>query len=159
MTDLVILDNTVLSNLAKAGRADLVVLVWPHAALTTLEVMQEYAAGASLGAVPPERWTHLTVTALTEDERRLAVRYAADLGAGERTCLAVAATRGAFLATDDAGARREARVHSVRLTGTIGLLVLAVHRTVLTLPEGNRLLQEMVAAKFRSPVQRLDDVL
>jgi predicted nucleic acid-binding protein len=81
------------------------------------------------------------------------------LGTGEASCLAVAQERGHRLATDDKDARRLARQLGISLTGTIGILAILVKQGDLTLVEGDRLLQEMVAAGYRAPLATLEDML
>ena len=115
----VILDNTVLTNLALVGRADLVTHLWPATACTTPSVLDEYRSGAAGGWVPADAWAHLTVVTMTEEETALTARFSTRLGAGERSCLAVAVRRRGLLASDDLDARRIAQQQKVSLTGTI----------------------------------------
>jgi predicted nucleic acid-binding protein len=157
VTPRVYIDNTVLSNLAKVGRANLAFAVWSEASATTPDVLREYSTGVASGAVPDESWSQLTVESLTADEQEFADQLKLRIGAGERSCLAVAAKRQGILATDDQDARQEARRRGIQVTGTVGLLVLAVRRQVLSLEAGNELLRQMIAAKYRSPVEVLDD--
>jgi predicted nucleic acid-binding protein len=104
----VLLDNTVLTNLALAGRDDLPFLLWDEAAVTTAAALGEYLAGVEAGLVPRSCWGKLPVIELTTEEEALAVSLSARLGPGERACLAVAAQRHGLLASDDLHARRAA---------------------------------------------------
>jgi hypothetical protein len=52
----VVLDNTVLTNLAVVDRADLVKRLWPKAACTTPAIFDEYRVGAVSGLVPADAW-------------------------------------------------------------------------------------------------------
>jgi len=81
------------------------------------------------------------------------------LGAGERSCLAVALHRQGLLVSDDLDARRAAREHGIPKTGTVGILVLYVRRGYLSREEANALLTEMIALGYRSPVASLDSLL
>jgi predicted nucleic acid-binding protein len=63
------------------------------------------------------------------------------------------------LVTDDLDARRAAHSLGVAVTGSIGVLVAGIKAGLITLKEGNLLLNNMVAAGFRSPVRSLDDFL
>jgi predicted nucleic acid-binding protein len=47
----VVIDNTVLSNLAQIGQSELVWVIWGEAVCTTLPVQEEYAGVAQSGAV------------------------------------------------------------------------------------------------------------
>jgi predicted nucleic acid-binding protein len=52
-----------------------------------------------------------------------------------------------------------ARQLGVSLAGTIGILAILVKQGQLPLVEGDRLLQEMIAAGYRSPLSTLEDLL
>jgi predicted nucleic acid-binding protein len=155
----VLLDNTVLTNVALVGRADSVAHLWPARAYTTPPVLDEFRSGVAGGLLPADVWADLAVIALTEEETALAASLATRLGGGERSCLAVAVCRQGLLATDDRDARRIARQQNVPLTGTVGILTLCVRRGYLSREEANGLLAEMIASGYYSPVDNLDQVL
>ncbi|MGD8245666.1 MAG: DUF3368 domain-containing protein [Anaerolineae bacterium] len=159
MLGLVLLDNTVLSNLALVGQADLVFHVWPEGVASTPQVLSEYGMAARAGLLPPQAWADLPLVALTSQELTLSETFSQRLGQGERSCLAVAHLRGGVFASDDADARAAARRLGVPVTGTLGILALAVHRDLVTLAQANAVLANMVAAGYRSPVERLDDLV
>jgi predicted nucleic acid-binding protein len=127
----VLLDNTVLTNLALVGRGDLVSHLWPKKACTTLSVLEEYRAGAASGLFSPDTWSELSV----------------------------AVHRKGLFATDDLDARRVAREHGVPRTGTLGILVLCVQQGHLVRDQANALLAEMIALGYRSPVESLTPLL
>jgi predicted nucleic acid-binding protein len=85
--------------------------------------------------------------------------FSTRLGRGERSCLAVARSRGALFATDDADARAAARRLDVPITGTLGILALAVRLGLLTLTQANALLADIVRAGYRSPLEQVDDLI
>jgi predicted nucleic acid-binding protein len=60
--------------------------------------------------------------------------------------------------TDDKSARRELRNEMLPVTGTLGILRLAVERELLSAQEGNELLRQMAAAGYRSPYEDLRDM-
>lgn len=155
----VLLDNTVLTNFALVDRTDLVMDLWSSAACTTQSALDEYEAGAASGLLHPDAWAELVVVTLGEEEIAFAATLPPRLGAGERTCLAVAAHRRGLLASDDLDARRTAKRHGVPLTGTIGILVLCVRRGYLARDQADRLLTEMMALGYRSPVGDLSLLL
>lgn len=154
----VLLDNTVLSNLALVKRDDLAFSLWGEAAATTAAARSEYQDGADAGLVPGECWGNLPVIELSDEEDALSLELAAGLGPGERTCLAVAAQRQGMLASDDLHARRVATRLGVPVSGTIGVLAACVRSGRLALTEANRLLEAMIAAGYRSPVASLDEL-
>jgi predicted nucleic acid-binding protein len=161
MTDasrLTLLDNTVLTNFALVGQDGLLLRLW-SGACTTPTAMDEYLAGVTAGAVPADAWQNLSQIALNEAEEALAASIVPHLGAGELTCLAVAFARSGILVSDDLAARKWAREHGIEVTGTVGALLACVRRGYLSLAQANSLLTAMIAAGYRSPVERLDGIL
>ena len=159
MTRPVLLDNTVLTNLALVNRADLAIRLWGAAACTTPSVMAEYQVGAQSGLLPPDAWDSLPVLTCTEDETAFEAGLPPRLGAGERACLAVAVHRQGLLVTDDLDARNAAREQHVPVTGTVGVLIACVRQGHLSRQQANALLSDMIAAGFRSPVTDLSQLL
>lgn len=100
MAQLVLLDNTVLTNFALVDRADLVLDLWPGAC-TTPSVKAEYAAGVRAREMAPDAWQALGEIRLTPAETTSAEHLRRRLGAGERSCIAVAYHRTGLLASDD----------------------------------------------------------
>ena len=66
---------------------------------------------------------------------------------------------GGLLASDDADARAAAGRLGLPVTGTLGILALAVRRELLTLAQANAVLADLVAAGYRSPTERLDELV
>jgi predicted nucleic acid-binding protein len=153
------LDNTVLSNFALADAAKLIMALWPEQVGTTQAVMDEYQFAEQHDLLPTGRWDDLPVFAVTEEEQKLAETFSRRLGRGERTCIAVARKRKGIFASDDADARAAATKLGLPVTGTVGILLQAVRRSVISLPQANELLETMIAAGYRSPVDRLDSLL
>jgi predicted nucleic acid-binding protein len=156
-TALVVLDNTVLTNFGLLRRTDLVTELWPGWACSTPEVLAEYSAGIQAVGLPPDAWRDLPVMSLRSSENALALRLAHRLGAGERSCLAVAINRGALLATDDRVARQYAQKARLEVTGSLGILVQNVKTGRLSLVQAQSLLDTLRAAGYRSPSQSLDE--
>jgi predicted nucleic acid-binding protein len=149
----------VLVSLPLVDRAELVTRLWPTAACTTAAVLAEYAVGVVEGLLPADAWTDLPIVELTDEEAAFAERLSSRLGAGERTCLAVAFHRQGLLASDDLDARRAADQHRVARTGSIGILVSCVRRGFLSCDEAESLLGEMIAFGYRSPVDSLGSLI
>ena len=156
---LVLLDNTVLTNLALVGQIGLVKRLWPVTACTTSQVLDEYGLGAATGLLPADACSDLPVATLTQEETRFAAGLSARLGAGERSCLAIAIHRHGVLASDDLDARHAAQKLGIPRTGTVGILVLCVRRGYLSREEANTLLTEMRRLGYRSAVDSLDRLL
>jgi predicted nucleic acid-binding protein len=80
------------------------------------------------------------------------------LGFGEASCLTLARHRDWLVLTDDKSARRRPRREKLAVTGTLGILKLAVERELLSVEEGNDLLRQMTAAGYYSPYDDLRDI-
>ena len=92
----ILFDNTVLSNFALVKQTDLVLQLWPDSS-TTADAWREYQAGVALGYLPKETWNALPRIQLNDTEDEIAQQLVNALGAGERTCIAVAKNRGGLL--------------------------------------------------------------
>ena len=155
----VLLDNTVLSNFSTIRRPDLIRAAFIEQVGTTEQAFQEMLDGITVGKIPACDWDWLARVAITSDERIQFETFHEHLGEGEASCLAMAREREYRLATDDKDARRLARQLGIPLTGTIGILAILVKQGLISLVEGDRLLHEMVAAGYRSPLTTLGDAL
>ena len=164
-----IVNSTVLSNFAAIGRLD---LLRDTAAPLYLpvEVYHELLDGQMAGyafyddieqhIVPfaPAGWLRLVT--MTEDELQLSASLPARLHQGERACLCIARQRGWGILTDDRAARKQAIAWGIPLSGTIGVLLLAIQDGRLAVDEGNALLSEMIErANYRSPTTDLRSLL
>jgi len=155
----ILLDNTVLSNFAVVGEKPLLLKLWPEQIGTTQAVLDEYRFAVQHNLLAAGVWDSLPIFRLNDEEREIANRFSPRLGVGERTCLAVAYNRSGVFASDDADARAVAKEMKIPVTGTLGILIRAVSQSLVSLPQANRLLCEMIAAGYRSPVDRLDALL
>ena len=154
----VLLDNTVLSNFALVNRTELVMGLWTYSATTYL-AWREYQTGITIGKLPKNAWKGLPLLDLRDTEQELADELAHLLGAGERTCLAIAHERKGLLVTDDQKARQIARRMRVPITGTLGLLVRMIEQEKMTLKQGNQLLNDMIDKGYHSPTENLTTLL
>ena len=111
-----------------------------------------------LSPLQPAGW--LPVLSLeSANEQALYMELIASLGPGEAGCLALAIARKLTLASDDLAARRQAAQRGVPLTGTIGILIRLVREGHVPLAAANRILAQMIALDFRSPVENLDTLI
>ena len=154
-----LLDNTVLSNFAVIQRADLIKHVLAADAATTRAVLEEHAVGVETGRLPACDWSRLAVLDVTDTAKHLYRQLRVHLGRGEAACLAVARTEGHRVFTDDRDARRFAMQLQVPISGTLGILVLAVDKGILTLEEGDHYLGHMIEAGYRAPFATLVTLL
>jgi len=81
------------------------------------------------------------------------------LDPGEASCLALAISRGLVFVTDDLATRQLAQERDVRLTGTVGILLALARNGSLSLVEVSAILTEMIKQRYRSPVDRLDELV
>lgn len=165
-----IFDTTVLSNFAAAGQVPLLERIYRGKACTTVMVLEEILRGLNAGyeylcsardaMVLPSPAGWLPILAMeTAEEQALYGELSPALGAGEASCVAAAITRHLTLASDDLAARRTAAKRDVKLTGTIGILVRLVREDRLPLGEANAILAQMIKLHYRSPVERLDNLI
>jgi predicted nucleic acid-binding protein len=165
-----VFDTTVLSNFAAVHRLDLLEGRYRGVVFTTLEVSNELRKGIKAGyaylkpalqqieTISPSGWIRL----LSPDsavEHRLQSEFDQFLDAGEASCLALAISRGFTLVTDDLAARRLAQARDVPLTGTLGILIALVRDDALPLNKANAILTTMIQRRYRSPVDRLDELV
>jgi predicted nucleic acid-binding protein len=155
---LILADTTVLSNFAQVGRQDLLQQAFPGLSAPRT-VREELSAGERLGRVPRGDWSWLKLVELSEAESLRAADLERHLQAGEAACLALVEARGGLVVTDDSAARRLGSVLNLRISGTLGALVRLVRQEILSLPQADVLLAEMMARGYRSPVRSLREVL
>ncbi len=153
-----VVDTTVLSNFAHAQRPDLLHLLFGSTIITTPTVMAELRVGEDRKLVPTCDWEWLQVHQLPSDEVELAAQLRQQLDAGETECLAVALARNLTFLSDDFAARRMAWQRGVKVSGTLGVLLLLVQDGHLTLADADDLLRTFVAHGYRSPVKSLRDL-
>ena len=107
--------------------------------------------------VGTESWLEL-VSFDTPAEEQSFREFTDRLGFGEASCLALARHRGWLVLTDDKSARRRLHREKLPVTGTLGILKLAVERDWLSVEEGNTLLRRMTIAGYHSPYDDLEDI-
>ena len=162
----VLIDATVLSNLAAVERLDLLRLLSDalYLASTVYEEIQqgveegyEFLAGIDTAL---ESGLFSLVTLEGENEWHTYRAMPDTLQRGEAMSLAIARGRGWRFLTDDRAARMYAERLGVSYSGTLGLLRYAVQKGHLTLEAGNALLTGMIVrARYRSPVSDLRTLL
>ncbi len=155
----VVLDATVLSNFAKIRRLNILDEAFPAGYVTTAIVVEELLVGIQAGKLPADLNYRAIPTVEFEDAEKALLAESHDLDPGEWSCLVVASQRGWVIATDDWAARKETIRLNVPVMGTLGALLALVRRGLLSLEEANRTLQDMLAAGYRAPVDRLDSLI
>jgi len=160
-------DNTVLTNFCLVDRLDILHTLFGKVYVTH-EVREEVFRGLDEGytfmrraeeeiGVGAGSWLELVGFDTSAEEQSFR-EFAEALGFGEASCLALARHRGWMVLTDDKSARRRLWREKLPLTGTLGILKLAVEQELLSAEEGNALLHQMTAAGYHSPYEDLRDM-
>lgn len=153
----VVLDATVLSNLAVTDDLDLFCML-PARFVTVEAVMDELRAGVEAGYDHLGRATEAVDVIAVEGEPERSVLDKLDRG--ESYALHAAQKQPGTLATDDLPARELATERGIELTGSIGILVRLVLHSELSVGEADAILEGWVAdARYRSPVESVSEVL
>jgi predicted nucleic acid-binding protein len=151
-----ITDTTVLSNFAAVIQPDLLRRATGGELLVGPEVMRELRRGEMSSRVPECDWSWLTVAVPSPAEVELARTVgSAAIDVGEAEALAIAIQRGLGVLTDDQAARRCATSRGIACSGTLGILSRLVEADVLTLDEGQVLLDRMKSLGYRAPAGSL----
>lgn len=153
----VIVNNTVISNLALVNELDLLRKLVGKVYVTP-EVVEEIEDGIAEGhnfqnrainLIEEGEW--LLVTELESRELEIYSELSSKMGIGEASCLAIALTRKWSFLTDDKRARKFAIKHNITLSGSYGVLISAIENGILSRYEANELLQMMRRNRYHSP--------
>jgi len=157
-----VIDATALSNFASIDRLDLLERL-PRA-VTVPAVRDELRAGADihphLTPAIQSLADGLSLVELTTREVKLTDEHVPTLDSGEAEALAVARAREGTLVTDDGTARSRAREHDVPITGSLGVLVVAIDDDVIDVAQANTWLAYWVDEMgFRAPSTDITEYL
>lgn len=164
-----LVNTTVISNLAAVGRLDLLKKLHGRVYIP-IEVYEEILNGLEEGygfytgigdqilPLAEGGWIEL-VSMVKGDELRIFQSLPRGLHHGEAACLAIARHRRWAFLTDDKMARKAAHGLGLVVSGTLGVLVQAVKRGILSPEEGNALLADMIGRGYRSPLSNLQPLL
>jgi predicted nucleic acid-binding protein len=161
----IVFDCCVLSNFALSRSLSIIRRLYGGSAVVTDFVAAEIRRGFQSGHKSlrliqdalDEGWLE-EISLRKKGERDIFRLSSVSLGLGEASSVAVAKAREILLACDDRTARREAGLLGVKLTGTLGILKKAVREIVVGLTEGDRILAEMNAAGYYSPIRSLKEI-
>ncbi|MCA9922518.1 MAG: hypothetical protein KC421_09105 [Anaerolineales bacterium] len=161
----IICNTTILSNFATIDQLDLLRQLYGRITIPTA-VYEEIQVGIEEGytfcrdietAVYPfhaDGWIQAT-NVTGEAEFRALVELPRKIHQGEAACLVIARQRNWLFLTDDRAARKIATAWGIKLSGTLGCLVLAVEKQHCSLAQANRYLAQMIQQGYRSPVNDL----
>lgn len=162
----ILVDTTVLSNLAVVDRLEWLRLS-ADACYLASAVYDEAQRGLAEGHLFLARIDlaldagYLFLTTLENEVEWQQYRAIPNkLQRGEAMSLAIAHHRGWRFLSDDRAARAYADHLNVSCSGTLGLLGYVIRKGIITIDEGNLLLQTMISrARYRSPVADLSTLL
>ena len=162
-----VIDNTVLTNFCLVDRLDILRSLFGKVYVTH-EVREEVFRGLEEGyafmsraekeiGVGADSWLELAGFDTSAEEQSFR-EFTEGLGFGEASCLALSRHRGWMVLTDDKSARQRLHREKLPMTGTLGILRLAVERALLSAEEGNEFLRQMIVAGYHSPYDDLRDM-
>lgn len=160
-------DTVTLSNFAFADRMDLLVERYGRKLHITTEVSNEIAEGIVANYPALERIEvllrknifTLAPGPLDCKGRSLFLRLLKTLSTGEASAIAAAKIRGGVVVTDDRAARSACNENKIPVTGTLGVLMACCHDKRISPEEADRILHAMITCGYRSPVNRVSDLL
>jgi predicted nucleic acid-binding protein len=126
------------------------------------EILKGIAAGYDFLKAADEsteaEWIVLT-TFKNQPERTLFKRLLGVVGYGEAAGIAIAKERDVLFFSDDRKARRVAQEHGVEISGTLGLLKLAVEEGTLSVGDADAVLSQMIDGGYHSPIRSINELL
>lgn len=158
---MVVVNTTVLSNLARVGRLSLLLELFGEV-LIPLPVYAEVLRGLEAGYAFLEAVEELleeegvTLASVSEEERPLFRDLQERVDPAEAAGIALAHRRQLLFLSDDRVARRVAQDHGVAISGTLGLLKLAVDEGRLTRKEAQEILDALIAGGYRAPFRSIE---
>jgi predicted nucleic acid-binding protein len=162
---MIVVNTTVFSNLAAADRLPLLEALFGRVLVPSQvhdEILKGIAAGYDFLETADEsteaEWIVLT-TFEGQPERALFKRLLDVVGYGEAAGIAMAKERNLIFFSDDRKARRVAQDHGVEISGTLGLLKLAVEEGTLSVGEADEVLSQMIEGGYYAPVQSINELL
>jgi len=164
-----LMNCTVASNFAAAEALDILRDTVAPLYLPS-EIYDEIVAGQLAGYVfydgierhiapfATDGWMRLV--SMTDSELAMSADLSSSLHRGETACLCIARQRGWAFLSDDRAARNLAKRWGIPVTGTLGILLIAMRSERLTLDMANALLWRMIdRANYHSPVSDLRSLL
>ena len=162
---MIVVDTTVLSNLARANRINLLEKFHVQIVIPS-QVHEEILKGIAAGydfleeadKIVEADWVKLAVLE-NESERTLFRNLLDIVGYGEAAGIAIAKERNLVFFSDDRKARRVAQDQGVKISGTLGMLELFVEEGKLSIGEADAVLSRIIQGGYRSPIQSIEELL
>lgn len=162
----IIFDNCVLSNFALSDSFFIIKKFYSNKGYITDFVYAENTKGILRGyrgltltrEAVKEGWIK-EISIKNNKDRELFENLSVSLGFGEASSIAIAKSKGFTFACDDRAARKEAEVLGIKLTGTLGILIKAVKKKLVSQNEADEILRKMIKAGFYSPMKSVREFL
>jgi predicted nucleic acid-binding protein len=161
----IVVNATVLSNLARVDRISILQELFGQITVP-MQVYEEILRGIEAGytflkpadeIAEEENWISLEPLK-GKKERRLFKELLERVGYGEAAGIAMAKERDLLFSSDDKVARRVAKENGVEISGTLGILQIAIEEGKLLVEEADEVLQEMNKGGYRSPIQSMKEL-
>lgn len=162
----IVFDNCVLSNFALSDTLGIVKKLYANESYVTNFVVTENMKGIFKGHLTlsklkdalEEGWIK-EITLKSKKEKSLFEALSVSLGTGESSSIAVAKNRNYVFACDDRVARREAEILGIKLTGTIGILIKAAKKRIISHKKADKILNQMIKKGFYSKIKSISEVM
>lgn len=162
---MIVVNATVLSNLAIAKRLKILRELYDKV-LVPYPVYEEILKGIEASYIfldrvdklmESEDWISLVY--FTDESRKTFKALLDVLGRGEAAGIAMAEEQHLTFFSDDKVARNIARDRRVKISGTIGILKVAVEEYKISINEADVVLRKMIQGGYRSPIRSIKEVL
>ena len=163
---MIVVNATVLSNIARVNWLKILEGLFGEI-LIPLPVYEEILKGIDTGYTflksvdeIVEKGDWITLALLKDEHEKRLFKNLLDLvGYGEAAGIAIAKRRALHFFSDDRVARERAKEQGVEISGTLGILKVAVEEGKLSTKEADEVLQEMIRGGYRSPIQSVKELL
>jgi len=160
-----VVNATVLSNLARVDRIRILKELFGRI-VVPMQVYEEILRGIEAGytflktvdeVAEKEDWINLEPLR-GKREGKLFKGLLEAVGYGEAAGIAIAKERDLLFSSDDKIARKTAKEHGVEVSGTLGILQIAIEEGKLSTEEADEVLQGMIQGGYRSPIQSMKEL-
>lgn len=162
----IIFDACVLSNFALVDAFSILKRLYGGSAHMTAYVAAEALRGIQAGHPEMERIMGSVREGWLEEvnlspgaEKELFEALSLSLGLGEASSISAAIARKWTFASDDRAARCAAQARAVKLTGTVGILITASRKGLLSEKRADEFLTAMIKRGFFAPIHSLKGIV
>ncbi|MEW6606770.1 MAG: DUF3368 domain-containing protein [bacterium] len=169
MSKIAILNNTVLSNFSSVNRLDLIKFAFDEY-YTSKDVVDEVSIGIKRGydflqqvrenIYPLNKNGWLRIENIRKlSDYKLYDKLLKTVSRGEASCIVIAYQKGWIFVSDDKDARIIADSFGVKISGTLGILKIAIDKGIISIKEADFLLDLMIKRGYRAPIRNIREIL